>query len=48
MRDRKGIDAMEQEMGRALWNLGEGNQNQNLMHEKYIFYMFYFNIYIYI
>lgn len=38
MREIKAIDTVKEEVWRALWKLGEGNENQNILQEKYIFY----------
>lgn len=46
MRDRKDIDGVKEEVWRTLWKLGEGNENQNILQEKYILhFIIYFNIY---
>lgn len=38
MREIKATDTVTEEVWRALWKLGGGNENQNILQEKYIFY----------
>lgn len=41
MRKIKAIDTVKEEVWRALWKLGEGNENQNIPQENIFFIVYY-------